>query len=193
MAGIHGLLLIPLPGYEEKAITSKGSQGSPAYNPSRGSGQTSQGSQRGTDVLPTLPLFPSSDRAVTSSGSVKGVRQIIPSLSFSPHTASSSSKWGGKRLRIIRFRNKSTILSYHCFNCQWSITYADPPKWTLDFCSVLFNAFLNQHTYSTNQTQNFYNYRGRHLKHQLFSGRDCLQKLLLMMILTYEHHLQVSW
>ena len=170
MAGIHGLLLIPLPGYEEKAITSKGSQGSPAYNPSRGSGQTSQGSQKGTDVLPTLPLFPSSDRAVTSSGSVKGVRQIIPSLSFSPHTASSSSKWGGKRLRIIRFRNKSTILSYHCFNCQWSITYADPPTlffwetWTLDFCSVLFNAFLNQHTYSTHQTQNFYSDGGRHLQ-----------------------------
>ena len=109
MAGIQGLILIPLPGSEEKAITSKGSQGSPDYNPRRGSGQTSQGSQRGGDVLPTIPLFPSSDRAVTSSGSVKGVLQNIPSLSFSPQTASSSRKWGGNSFGIISLRNKSTL------------------------------------------------------------------------------------
>ena len=47
------------PGSEEKAITSNGNQGSPDFNPSRG--QVRPGSQRGGDVLPTIPLFPPSD------------------------------------------------------------------------------------------------------------------------------------
>ena len=47
------------PGSEEKAITSNGNQGSPDFNPSRG--QVRPGSQRGGDVLPSIPLFPSSD------------------------------------------------------------------------------------------------------------------------------------